>query len=163
MRFIDEIQQIVEAMRRLEVCVWKIFKKHHQDYMSALQLNFDDLKVLEEFKKFCSQYHDFFGSQYPDIAEIGAKGFLQFKVDGEEFSLHSISVCGNQYDGQWENMILVFCTSNLSLNESFGLGTALITVVPEEWRQKIVIHLAKYTHSDGVAPAWLPKEFRDRW
>ena|SRR3990167_2968450 len=153
MGFPDEVRRKLDEIKAREASIWGAFLSHSRDYMDALRLSLEDLEVLERAKER--------GSIYPDVAEHGARGFLQVEVEGESFSLTVSHICGLHYGGSWQTLLFSVCLSNPELNESVGGGTTLITVVPEEWHRKILSRLSE--GSEANIPMWLPDDLREHW
>ena len=133
MSFIQKVRQKIEAVVNQEQSVWNAFTQHSSAYMRVLELEPKDLEVLK-------REHGR-GSMYPDLKETASKGFLQVTIGGKQFSLSVKNVCGAEYGGRWTESILAICTSDPSMNESVGSGTTLISVISEEWHERLVKRL----------------------
>lgn len=151
MSLADEVHRKIQGVVNEEQTTWHTFLSNHEDYMRALNLTSEHLEVLERSKGR--------GSIYPDLTETGSKGFLKFSLDGEEFALSVKHVCGAPYGGSWTDCVFAICLTHPSLNSSVGGGTTLISVVPDEWHQRIVSRLAEKEDS----PSWMDDDLKKHW
>ena len=127
-----------------------------RELAAVLHLDGHDLHVLEQGD---GRRPD---SIFPTLAESAeAYGFLNVLVDGEEFALFCKHVCGRPYGADWVNLVMAVCTSNEGMSVSTGGGTTRISVLPDEWHQKLVRYLGD--DKSPEAPSWLPDELKGRW
>ena len=130
----EKVHKMIKKVKLTKATTWETFQKHSMSYSKMLNLSVEDLAVIEEEIQERS-------SSFPDIAETGEKGFLKFNVDDEKFSLAVKRVCGVHYGGRWQCYIFAICTSSPGLNQTVGEGTTTISIVSEEWNEKILHHL----------------------
>lgn len=130
----DTVREIAAGVVERENALWEVFVRHSEAYVRALEIDDDQVSVLER-----AQPHT---SCYPDSAELAEKGFLQVKLDGQEFALVVKHVCGAAYNDEWRECIIAFCVSTPDFNESVGGGTTFISVLAEDWHNKLATHLA---------------------
>lgn len=129
--FKEKVQQMVARASMRKEKTWETFQEHSANYAKVLNLSANNLVIIEQEVQ---EIH----SMYPDIEETGIKGFLNFDLDGENFSLAVKHVCGAHYGGEWRDYIFAICMSNHKLNQTIGNGTTTISVVPADWHTKII-------------------------
>ncbi len=102
--------------------IWELVKQHSNEYIQALKLFKSDLKTIEDF-----------------IQETeGRKGFLDLEIEGKEFSLLTNRICAVSYGDDWTDIVQVVCQNDPSLNTQIGMGARHLTVIPDEWHQKVL-------------------------
>ena len=133
MTFSEKIKNKIDTTKKEERLLWHKTSSHSTDYVQVLQLDKEDLQVIER-----SQGR---AGIYPSLEDWATIGVLHLDIDGERFALFVKNVCACSYGENWEYRMMAVCESNASLNTEIGYGTTLISIVPDEWHQKILKHL----------------------